>query len=205
MFKIVPRLFVFTVFFTALCSSYAFAAKECLSDLIDREVEAIYANLDKTAAGQTTLNKVDKKIKDGTLRAEHKEIVLKANLEMAVRKRNGCSIPDDLKSNLTKFYEIGEDRGGRDHCGANKFLQDARKEYRKMQEDKNYATIEEMIFAEINLAIGDSAGQQKFAQKWQDQSFKDRVIITTVRVQLREENGCKNPALPLSELIHEMM
>jgi len=203
-FRFVFNFSVLTVCFIIFMSQQSFAAKECLSNVIDKQVDEMYGSLEKTPYGQGILQRVDEKISEGVIDAEHKEAVLRANLEMSVRKESGCSIPKDLQSNVTKFFKSA-DKEERDHCGDNKFLQKAKKEYRKMKKEKDYKNYEEMMLAQIQLAINNPASQAKFRKKWENQSFKDKVIMTVIRVNLREEDGCKNPGLPMAEIVHEMM
>ncbi len=202
----VSRQFIFfcfmTLVFLGVYSPSAYASK-CDNTLIKAEAVKVRERLQETPEGEKLLISIDKQVEYGDFKPEDKQDVILANIEFSIRYNRGCKIPDNLTARL--IASSSEGTSDEENCPIEQFHDEAKSHLAQMNAKDPDGNFYDSTFQEASNEITNSAAQEKFNKKWKNKSFRDRYMIAILNSGLREENKCSNPALPLAEVIQEIL
>ncbi len=186
---------------TILSASPAYAQK-CDQDLINQHVAYVQKNMDSNPAGQAALKQIQNSIDNGNLDPKNKDKAVRLYLEIAIRNAGNCGVPEKLQSEAT--YLFNSNKGGTKTCQKDMFLKQANTQFDELQSMPDYPKFEAMAKQRMQSNMVPSV-QAMFGQKWDaDPALREKLIVASIQAGLRQEEGCKNVALPIAPLISEM-
>jgi hypothetical protein len=209
------KYFILTLLLLVSTGSYAYADSEpCDERNIASEVQLMYRDLPDTEEGQKMLSIIDGKIKSGDIEEVEAKALLLVHIEVILRQKNYCKLHNELKERvadsflLDKKDEINRDNvqneSGLNECPAELYAGDATERYLLEKTNATYPAFEKQVYDHITAQTPE-ATVNVFDKKWQQPDERTRVMISVFDVGLRQENNCENAALPLSNIILEMI
>ena len=176
--------------------------KQCSDAYIYEQVEQIRENIDSSKDGAKTLREIDKHIKDRNIALHQRETVIYNQLEIAIRRRNSCDIPDHLNVEITNYLTSNNDTGVR--CTPDQFDDEAKAQYNEYKEYSNFSEVEENIRASFYKQLRAAETKETFNEKWNNASFREMLLTVSLNVKLRKNENCQNAVLPVTSLMREL-
>jgi hypothetical protein len=174
---------------------------KCADDYIQQQVSKIYENLDTNPMHDELMRQMNYAVEQGVLPLSKRDEAIRTNLEVAVRRRFNCEIPPELNERLTSVY--ASNPGGQE-CPAGQYSAEAQQQYNELRANANYEALETQFYNQLIAQFKAERMRPKFDAKWEDESFRSRMIISALNTQLRQMNNCQNPALPMAPIFQEM-
>ncbi len=117
-----------------------------------------------------------------------------------------CPMPEEVEAALFKWSLPSGEAGTKD-CSDDFYLKEAEAgSALLMANKKKSAEIEKQLLSSILAGAQESAEAKELIKKrWEDTGFRHSVIVATLQVSQRVEQGCRNPNKPLQSLVREIL
>ncbi len=200
------RLFRIFILLIILCiSAFFFFDRSkrhitpCDQSVIDRAVAHTYENLDALEENRALVSAIDLNIELGFLPANKKVASIKNNLEVSYRKAKGCGVSKKLKKQSHESYQNSKTGF---ECEVDKHQAEAVRNYETLRISATYPRVEKRVYRQVRAQVRSASAQEDFDYKWsQDLAFRKSVMVAMYNMTLRREKYCKNPTLPVSQII----
>ncbi len=178
----------------------------CVPDSINAEVEVRYTDLFKSTEGIEMLHKVNKRIDTGDINKDGAKILLKKELEMTIRKEHDCAVSYNMKDKLKEVeaMEKAEEEALRTACAPDLYVIKSRAKYEAYKTDPAYADFEKQVYEQVTKDTPSTA-LKTFDKNWENSEMRKNVVIAVFDMGLREADECSNAAVPVSNVILEML
>lgn len=196
--------FVLTLLIFLPIQSYA--ADPCASENLEAETATTYQDLLNSDEGIQMLDDMLKRIDAGEITAEEAKKELREKVALNTRKKHDCGVSYSIKDKLkaVEAQEKAEKEALANACPADLYSIKARALYEVQKKDPAYPAFEKQIYDQVTKDTPDEM-VKIFDAQWQNPDIRKKVAIAAFDMSLRQQDGCSNATLPVSEVILEVL
>lgn len=188
------------ILFLALVGYVAQYTDPCDDEAITEKVSELYGELHSTEKGHRFKDKLQQRFDEFDTPAEEQEGISKAYLEYALRERRECTIPNELRAEMTDFM-IEKDKGDTQQCDVDDFKQEAIVQYHTDESFYQEEEFQQKLFKTVARGIRDPEKKQAYYESLKDPHTRENVTIVAIQFINMDKAQCKNKYNPLTGLI----
>lgn len=167
---------------------------------------AIYYKVDTNLDSNSnvlTPNQITQRAFDkGVITEDGKKEYLLRILEIALKKKKQCKISSELQAKVA--YNIYENAAGA-ACSHDAYEQQAEQQFIEMSQKDNYKEKELEIYGALMGGAVSFEHRENIGKYWSDKDFRKKLMIAMLNSDIRRENNCSNPMLPIFNYAIEMI